>query len=534
MGAMPELQAMGLRISVGLRSVGRIAAAAIWLISAVALDQAHSQTTVDPLQIPDTQLEPIQWSELAGWASDDHGAAFAAFQASCEAFNRQRQLSDTRAVAAALKDICKRMPRSGTLTGDKARAFFEENFRPVRIAKLGESTGLLTGYYEPIVDGSRMPNPQFHVPLYRRPSDIVIQSQSATASPAQAVNQNQKRAGLSLKGPAPKAAAQKGTAQKGAAQSGAAQKKPSWVFPNRGTVGRLNDKKEFEPYHDRLAIEEGALDGKKLEICYIADPFEAMSIQIQGSARVRLEDGTILRLNYNGHNGHNYTAVGRILIERNLIPREEMTMDRIKRWMLANPDQAREVRGTNKSFVFFRITGLNNEEEPVGAQGVHLSPGRSIAVDKTHVYGTPFFIESDLPIENPRAATKFRRLMVAQDTGSAIIGPARADLYWGAGDDAGKIAGRIRQQGRFVMLMPRALDMVEAGRKMPLPPVKPPVEVASKGEGKSDKTDGKAASGKSETNKSESSKSGEAKNGKADGKADSKAGRQAGRPKSGS
>src|SRR5215475_10372265 len=492
MGAMPEPQAMGLRILVGLRSVGRIAAAAIWLVGAGALDQARSETTVDPLNIPDSQLEPIQWSELGGWASDDHGAAFAAFQASCEVFNR-RQLSDTRAVASALKDICKRVPRTGTLKGDKARAFFEENFRPVRIAKLGESSGLLTGYYEPIVDGSRMPNPQFHVPLYRRPPDLVVQSQSAHQN-YQSANQNQKKAG-----PAPKRA--------------------SWVFPNRGTVGRLNDKKQFEPYHDRLAIEEGALDGKKLEICYIADPFDAMSIQIQGSVRVRLEDGTLLRLNYNGHNGHNYTAVGRILIERNPIPREEMSMDRIKRWMLANPEQAKDVRGTNKSFVFFRITGLNNDDEPVGAQGVHLVPGRSIAVDKTHVYGTPFFIESDLPIDNPRPATKFRRLMVAQDTGSAIIGPARADLYWGAGDDAGKIAGRIRQQGRFVMLMPRALDIVEAGRKMPLPLPKPPVEVASKGEGKSDKTDGKAANGKPETNKSESSKSGEAKNGK-DGKAD--------------
>ncbi len=492
---------MGLRISVRRILVGRIAAATMWLVGAVALDQAHSQTTVDPLNIPDSQLEPIQWSALGGWASDDHGAAFAAFQASCEVFNRQRQLSDTRPVASALKDVCKRVPRSGTLKGDKARAFFEENFLPVRIAKLGESSGLLTGYYEPIVDGSRMPNPQFHVPLYRRPPDLAVQNQSANQN-HQSANQNQKQAGLP-------------------------PKKASLVFPNRGTVGRLNDKKQFEPYHDRLAIEEGALDGKNLEICYIADPFEAMSIQIQGSARVRLEDGTLLRLNYNGHNGHNYTAVGRILVERNLIPREEMSMDRIKRWMLANPDQAREVRGTNKSFVFFRITGLNNEDEPVGAQGVHLVPGRSIAVDRTHVYGTPFFIESDLPVDNPRPATKFRRLMVAQDTGSAIIGPARADLYWGAGDDAGKIAGRIRHQGRFVMLMPRALDMVEAGRKMPLPRAKPPIEVASKGGGKSDKTDGgKSESGKSEHNKSENSKSGEAKNGKAGG--------QAGRSKSGS
>jgi membrane-bound lytic murein transglycosylase A len=522
MGAKPEPQAMGLRISVRMTSVGRIAAATMWLIGALTLDvvtfdQARGDdTTVDPLKIPDSQLEPLRWSDLDGWASDDHGAAFAAFQASCEPFNRQRQLSDTRAVALALKDVCKRVPRTA-LKGDKARAFFEENFRPVRIAKLGESSGLLTGYYEPIVDGSRMPNPQFHVPLYRRPPDLVVQSQSASQNQK---NQNQKSASQNQK------------------KAGPAPKRASWAFPNRGTVGRLNDKKELEPYHDRLAIEEGALDGKKLEICYIADPFEAMSIQIQGSARVRLEDGTLLRLNYNGHNGHNYTAVGRILIERNLIPREEMSMDRIKRWMLANPDQAREVRGTNKSFVFFRITGLNNEEEPVGAQGVHLSPGRSIAVDKTHVYGTPFFIESELPVDSPRPATKFRRLMVAQDTGSAIIGPARADLYWGAGDDAGKVAGRIRHQGRFVMLMPRSLDMVEAGRKMPLPRAKPPIptEVASKGGGKSDnnkseKTDGKAANSKSENskseaNKTESSKSGDAKN--------VKAGRPAGKSKSGS
>ena len=124
-------------------------------------------------------------------------------------------------------------------------------------------------------------------------------------------------------------------------------------------------------------------------------------------------------------------------------------------------------------FVFFRITGLSDDGEPPGAQGVPLTPGRSIAVDKLHVYGTPFFIEADLPIESAKATTKFRRLMVAQDTGSAITGPARADLYWGAGDEAGRIAGRIRQQGRFVMLLPRELDPVEAGKEMPLPPPKP-------------------------------------------------------------
>src|SRR3954466_955953 len=141
--------------------------------------------------------------------------------------------------------------------------------------------------------------------------------------------------------------------------------------------------------------------------------------------------------------------------------------------MAANPDQAPELRSMNRSFVFFRITGLSGEGEPPGAQGVPLTPGRSIAVDKIHVYGTPFFIEADLPIESARPITKFRRLMVAQDTGSAILGPARADLYWGSGDEAGRVAGRIRQQGRFTMLVPRELDLIEARRDTPLPLPKP-------------------------------------------------------------
>jgi membrane-bound lytic murein transglycosylase A len=164
-----------------------------------------------------------------------------------------------------------------------------------------------------------------------------------------------------------------------------------------------------------------------------------------------------------------------VLIERNLVPREEMSMQRIRDWMAANPDEAPKLRATNRSYVFFRITGLSNDGEPVGAQGVPLNPGRSIAVDKIHVYGTPFFIDASLPVESAKPTTPFRRLMIAQDTGSAIVGPARADLYWGAGDDAARIAGRIRHPGRFVMLLPRELDMVEAGRHMPLPVAKPKI-----------------------------------------------------------
>ena len=205
------------------------------------------------------------------------------------------------------------------------------------------------------------------------------------------------------------------------------------------------------PYYDRGEIEDGALDGQHLEICWLRNATEALFIQIQGSARVRLEDGTMLRINYDAHNGYPYVPVGRVLIERNLVPREEMSMQRIREWMQANPEEAKDVRRQNRSMVFFRIVGLNEDGEALGAQGIPLSAGRSIAVDKAlHVYGTPFFIEAESAARsNARANAPFRRTMIAQDTGSAIVGPARADLYFGAGDEAGQVAGRIRQAGPF-------------------------------------------------------------------------------------
>jgi membrane-bound lytic murein transglycosylase A len=165
--------------------------------------------------------------------------------------------------------------------------------------------------------------------------------------------------------------------------------------------------------------------------------------------------------------------VNDLLIDRKLILRKEISTQRIRDWMTTHPEEAAKVRATNRSYVFFRVTGLSNEGEPVGAQGVPLTPGRSIAVDPAHEYGTPFFIEANLPIESGKSVLPFRRLMIAQDTGSAIVGPARADLYWGAGDDAGRIASRIRHPGRFVMLVPRELDIVVAGSEIPLPVPKP-------------------------------------------------------------
>ena len=181
-------------------------------------------------------------------------------------------------------------------------------------------------------------------------------------------------------------------------------------------------------------IEDGAIAGRGLEICWLKDQTDLLFTQIQGSARVQLDDGSTLRINYDAHNGYPYTPVGRILIERGIIPQEEMSMQRIREWMEQNPDGAKELRRQNRSYVFFREVQLSDKDEAVGAQGVPLTPGRSIAVDKSlHVYGTPFFIEGELPIESEQSKTPFHRLMIAQDTGSAITGPARADLYFGAG-----------------------------------------------------------------------------------------------------
>src|SRR5262249_15141904 len=179
-------------------------------------------------------------------------------------------------------------------------------------------------------------------------------------------------------------------------------------------------------------------------ICWIKDPTDALMIQIQGSARVRLDDGTMLRITDDPHNGYAYVPVGRILIERNIIPREEMSLERIGEWMRANPQSAEEVRRQSRSFVFFRIAGLSDDREAVGAQGVPLTPGRSAAVDNSlHVYGPPSFIHAGLPLANYGRTVSLDPLVIAQDPGWGIVGPAAADIYWGAGDRAGPLAGGI-------------------------------------------------------------------------------------------
>lgn len=384
------------------------------------LSPVFSPVASAPLKIPNTELEPAEFGKLDRWAADDHAAAFATFRKSCDALLKRRGkiapfAEDLRGACTAAKQI--------SLPADKvtARKFFEENFRPVRISKLGEHDGFLTGYYEPIVEGSRTKHGDYVYPIYRTPADLRTRVKQS-------------------------------------------------IRALRHRIGR-----KIAGYFDRGAIEAGALEGRDLEICWLKDPIEAFFIHIQGSARVRLEDGKMLRLNFDAHNGYPYVSVGKILIDRGIIPREMMSMDAIRTFFAEDHEQAVEIMNQNRSYVFFReISELPGDIEPPGAQGVNLTAMRSIAVDKKlHIYGTPFWIEASLPLERDASDTKFRRLMIAQDTGGAIVGPARADLYFGAGREAGTVAGRIKNPGLFYMLVPKSADPSKRIDPIPLPAPRP-------------------------------------------------------------
>jgi membrane-bound lytic murein transglycosylase A len=216
--------------------------------------------------------------------------------------------------------------------------------------------------------------------------------------------------------------------------------RPAW----RGEriAGRV-DKGNLVPYSSRAEIEQGALSGRGLELAWAADTIETFFLQIQGSGRVRLADGGELRVGYDGQNGHPYVALGRVLIDRGLLPREQVTMQSIKAYLRAHPDEAAALMRENPSYVFFReLSG----DGPVGAQGVALTPGRSLAVDRAFVpLGAPVWL----------VAEDIARLLVAQDTGGAIRGPVRGDLFWGHGAEAEARAGAMKARGRAWLLLPR-------------------------------------------------------------------------------
>jgi membrane-bound lytic murein transglycosylase A len=379
---------------------------------------AAASDPASALNLRNARVEPLNFSTLDGWKDDDHAVAFDTFLKSCRAIlNGNRAMRSARPFYGALFKVCERAAAAGQLDRDQARVFFEHNFKPVRITPAGQTAGFFTGYYETEVEGSRFPSDEYTIPIYAAPPESVKKHQSK-------------------------------------------------VFADL----------------DRSKIEEGALAGKDLEICYVKNPVDAFFAQIQGSTRVKLDNGRLLRLNYIASNGMPYTPVGKFLIDRGIVSREEMSMDKIRDFMEANPEEGRELRRKNRSFVFFQETPLRAQDECVGAQGVPLTPGRSLAVDKrVHIYGTPIWIDAELPIESEKPETRFRRLLFAQDTGSAIVGPARADIYFGHGEDISHIAGRIKQNGQFVMLAPQSVAISGAAvvASIPLPKPRPALTVTA-------------------------------------------------------
>jgi membrane-bound lytic murein transglycosylase A len=299
----------------------------------------------------------------------------------------------------------------GAFETGHARDYFERGFRAYRVHDAERPEGLFTGYYEPEVDGSRTRSQAFHVPVYRRPPDLVAFREG-------------EEAGTGL------------------------------------AYGRLVDGKPA-PYLTRREIELGALAGRGLEIVWLKDWADAFFIQIQGSGRVRLADGGTMRLSYAAKSGLPYTGIGGRLVERGVLAPEAMSMQAIRAWMAKHPGEARELMWENQSFVFFREVDL---EDPalgaLGAQHVQLTPRRSLAVDRgLWMVGTPVWLETEAPTGDAGRGEPFRQLLVAQDTGSAIRGLARGDVYWGFGDAAAAIAGPMKSAGNMAVLLP--IDVAE-------------------------------------------------------------------------
>ena len=289
-----------------------------------------------------------------------------------------------------------------------ATGFFELYFRPYRVVPQ-QGRGFLTGYYEPEIPGSLERSDAFPVPVLARPSDLVTFPTGATPEPLD----------------------------------------PELSAARKTVIG-------FEPYFDRAAIEDGALDSYGLELLYLPDRVELFFAQVQGSARVRLPDGTIRRLTYAGRNGHAYTTIARVIIAEGHMALHEVDLGRLKHWLRSHPDHARRIMRLNRSYIFFSCSdALRDVEGPIGGGGTTLDADRSIAIDRRiWSYGLPFFISARLP-DGSGADQSFARLMIAQDTGSAILGAARADLFMGSGDQAGHRAGLIRQPGDFFVFLPK-------------------------------------------------------------------------------
>ncbi len=357
------------------------------------------------------RLDAVSFADLPGFSQDRLGEALKTFAKTCD-----RPLNATPAIEGfdrkAQAEAC-RAAREGK-GAETPQEFFERRFRPFRIVANASGDAFFTGYYQPEVAGSLTRTAAFPVPAYGLPSDLVL------LPPA-------KRTG---------------------ALSGLIAARRT---PNGGLA----------PFPDRAAIEDGALErapGAR-KLVYLRDNVDLFLAQVQGSARVRLTDGRVLVLTFAGKNGQPYTALARVLVERGVATPAEMTMDRLTQWIRANGSgrgqPGDELLRLNKSFVFFNAhveTGV--QAQPRGGGGAPLTPLRSIAVDKrVWPYGLPFFIDSTMPWRNAEPEP-LRRVVVAQDTGAAIVGAARADIYFGLGGEAGARAAAIRHHGQFFILLP--------------------------------------------------------------------------------
>jgi membrane-bound lytic murein transglycosylase A len=361
-----------------------------------------------PPPAPKLVLAPASFAELPGWAQDRHAEFLPAFARSCA---RLARLPDDRdlGLAGSARDwrgVCAAASRIAAGDHAAVRGLLETAFRAYTIADAASgSEGLFTGYFEPDLRGSLMRGGRYTIPLHARPADLVT------------VDLGEFRPEL------------RGQRVAGSVQNGA-----------------------LRPYAARDRIHAGALDGRTDVLVWVDDPVDAFFLEIQGSGRVTLPDGRVLRLGFAAQNGHPYVAIGRTLIERGALTRENVSMQSIRAWLAANPRDARAVMESNPSYVFFRVL---DGDGPLGSEGVALTPGRSLAVDRTFLpMGVPLWLDAEDPLDS---TARVRRVMMAQDTGGAIRGVVRGDVFWGAGADAAERAGRMRARGRYWLLLPAAV-----------------------------------------------------------------------------
>lgn len=376
----------------------------------------------EPEPPPPFVIEPVAFDELTGWREDAVGEAVTALRRSCApilrrdpegAFGNDSRAgtnADWQAICRAADDLGALIDPSagGNIDDAAARDFFETWFQPYRVTGETGVEGVFTGYFEPLLEGSFDPI-EGGVPLRAAPDDIIS-------------------ADLGLF---------------------------SADFAGERVRGRLVGDR-LEPYFSRGEIERGALDGRGLELVWVDDPIDKFFLQIQGSGLVRLADGRLFRVGYADQNGRVYRAIGRDLIELGELSREEVSLQTIDAWLRANPNRAEAIMDKNPSYVFFRLLGEADAlEGPLGAQGVPLQPRRSLAVDRRYLpYGAPVWLETTAPL--PDGERRFERLMIAQDTGGAIRGGVRGDVFWGAGDLAEFVAGHMNSRGSYYLMLPRA------------------------------------------------------------------------------